>query len=119
MIAYSFPVAAGIPIFAEDGYERMEYPSSKVPAGTDFGIRIFDDSMEPTIPAGTIVFVRKTSELRSGSIGIFMVDDEAVCKRFTLNHNTITLTAENPVYPSIPIRDFQRFAITGKVLGYK
>ncbi len=120
VIVYNFPAAAGVPLYAEDdSYERLEFPASQVPAGADFGIRISGDSMQPTISAGSIVFVRKVAELRSGDIGIFMLDDEAVCKRFTLDHNRITLTADNPLYPPIPIRDFQRFAITGKVLGYK
>jgi SOS-response transcriptional repressor LexA len=90
-----------------------------VPRGADFGIRISGDSMEPTIPAGTIVFVRKVSDLRSGDIGIFMVDDEAVCKRFSMDKRGIVLRPDNPAFPEIVIRDYQRFAITGKVLGYK
>lgn len=95
------------------------FPAAKVPAGADFGIRISGDSMEPTIPAGTIVFVRKTSELRSGDIGIFMVDDEAVCKRFSMDKRGILLLPDNDAYHPIRINGHQRFSITGKVLGYK
>lgn len=120
MIIYNFPAAAGIPLYVEDdSYERLEFPAEKVPQGADFGIRISGDSMEPTIPAGSIVFVRKTSELRPGEIGIFMLDDEAVCKRFSMNKRGVVLLSDNPAYPEIAIKDYQRFAITGKVLGYK
>jgi repressor LexA len=120
MIVYNFPAAAGIPLYAEDdSYERLEFPASTVPAGADFGIRVSGDSMEPTIPAGAIVFVRKTGELRPGDIGIFMIDDEAVCKRFSMDQRGFVLLPDNPAYPEILIKDFQRFAITGKVLGYK
>jgi len=109
-----------VPLYAEDdSYERVEFSASQVPRGADFGIRISGDSMEPTIPAGTIVFVRKVSDLRSGDIGIFMVDDEAVCKRFSMDKRGIVLRPDNPAFPEIVIRDYQRFAITGKVLGYK
>lgn len=120
MVVYNFPASAGIPLYAEDdSYERLDFPASKVPNGADFGIRITGDSMEPTIPAGSIVFVRKTGELRSGDIGIFMLDDEAVCKRFSMDQRGFVLLSDNPDYQEIVIKDFQRFAITGKVLGYK
>jgi SOS-response transcriptional repressor LexA len=120
LIVYNFPAAAGVPLYAEDdSYERMEFPADQVPKGTDFGVRISGDSMEPTIKAGSIVFVRKTSELRNGEIGIFMLDADAACKRFNQNERGVTLTTDNPSYRPIPVKDYQRFTITGKVLGYK
>ena len=82
MLVYTFPAAAGIPLSAEDDYERVEFPCDTVPAGADFGVRIRGDSMQPTIPDDTIVFVRKQPELQNGQIGIFMIDDGALCKRF-------------------------------------
>jgi SOS-response transcriptional repressor LexA len=120
IIVYNFPAAAGIHLYAEDdSYERITFPASQVPRGADFGIRISGDSMAPTIPAGTIVFVHKTGELRGGEIGIFMVDDEAACKRFSMDQRGFVLLSDNPDYPEIIIKDYQRFAIIGKVLGYK
>lgn len=120
MVVYNFPASAGTPLYAEDdSYERLDFQASKVPKGADFGIRISGDSMEPTIPAGSIVFVRKTWELRGGEIGIFMLDDEAVCKRFSVDKRGVVLLSDNPAYPAIAIKDYQRFAITGRVLGYK
>lgn len=120
MIVYNFPAAAGVPMWAEDdSYERHTFTTSQVPIGADFGIRISGDSMEPTIPAGTIVFVRKVPELRNGDIGIFMLDDEAVCKRFTMDQRGIVLQSDNEAYEPLVINGYQRFTVTGKVLGYK
>lgn len=120
MIVYNFPAAAGIPLYVEDdSYERLEFPSEKVPKGADFGIRISGDSMEPTIQAGSIVFVRKTAELRPGEIGIFMLDDEAVCKRFSADKNGFVLVSDNEAYEDVSVKGHQRFAVIGKVLGYK
>lgn len=120
MIVYNFPAAAGVPMWAEDdSYERITFPASKVPVGADFGIRISGDSMEPTIPAGSIVFVRKVADLRSGEIGIFMVEDEAVCKRFTMDKRGVVLLSDNESYEPLIIKGHQRFTVTGKVLGYK
>ena len=120
MVVYNFPAAAGIPLYVEDdSYERIEFSSSKVPKGADFGIRVSGDSMEPTIEAGAIVFVRKTAELRPGEIGIFMLDDEAVCKRFSADNNGFLLVSDNEAYEDVAVKGHQRFAIIGKVLGYK
>lgn len=120
MVVYNFPAAAGIPLYVEDdSYERIEFPASKVPQGADFGIRISGDSMEPTIQAGSIVFVRKTAELRPGEIGIFMLDDEAVCKRYSADKRGFFLVSDNEVYEDVSVKGHQRFAIIGKVLGYK
>ena len=120
MVVYNFPAAAGIPLYVEDdSYERIEFPASKVPRGADFGIRISGDSMEPTIQAGSVVFVRKTAELRPGEIGIFMLDDEAVCKRFSADKNGFVLVSDNEAHDDVSVKGHQRFAIIGKVLGYK
>lgn len=99
VIFYTLPAAAGVPMWADDdSYERIEFPASPIPLGADFAIRISGNSMEPTIPSGSIVFVRKTSELRPGEIGILLKSD-------------------NPTYDALIIQGHQRFTITGKVLG--
>jgi repressor LexA len=119
ILVYTFPAAAGIPILAENDYERVEFPKDAVPAGADFGIRIKGDSMEPTINDESIVFVRKQPELLNGQIGVFMIDDEAVCKRFYRKGNSVTLKSDNAAYQDIEIKEYQRFYIAGKVLGYR
>ena len=119
MLVYTFPAAAGIPLSAEDDYERIEFPANEVPAGADFGVRIRGDSMQPTIQDGTIVFVRKQPELQYGQIGIFMIDDGALCKRFYRRGDQIILQSDNPKYKDIEVGDYQRLFIVGKVLGYR
>jgi SOS-response transcriptional repressor LexA len=119
ILVYRFPAAAGIPLMAEDDYERLEFPESAVPSGADFGIRIRGDSMQPTIDDETIVFVRRQPDLQSGQIGIFMIDDEAVCKRLHKKGNTVSLKSDNPAYKDIVIQPYQRFYVVGKVLGYR
>lgn len=118
-IVYTYPSAAGIPLFAEDDFEHIEFPVDQVPNGADFGIRIQGDSMEPTIKDGTIVWVRKATELFDGQIGIFMVDDSAVCKRFYKEGEGIRLESDNDAYDPIVIHDYERFGIVGRVLEYR
>jgi repressor LexA len=120
VIVYDFPAAAGIPLFVEDdSYERIGFPADQVPKGTDFGIRILGDSMEPTIKDRDIVFVRKTIELYNDKIGIFMLDSDAVCKRYTKDKQGIVLYSDNTNYPDVIVKDYQCFSIIGKVLNYK
>ena len=119
MIVYTDPSAAGIPLYAENDYERIEFPASEVPRGADFGVRISGDSMEPTIHDGTIVWVHKVPELQEGQIGIFMVDDGAVCKRFYNTSSGIELRSDNSKYDPIKVSEFERLGIVGRVLGYK
>ena len=118
MLVYEFPAAAGIPLLAEDDYDRLEFPESAVPSGADFGIRIKGNSMHPTIEDGAIVFVRKQPDLQNGQIGIFMIDGEAVCKRYFRKGNLVTLRSDNPEYTDIIIKPFQEFYVAGHVLGY-
>lgn len=118
-IVYTFPAAAGIPLYADDDYERMDFPADQVPNGADFGIRIQGDSMEPTIADGTIVWVRKTPEMRNGQIGIFMIDDSAVCKRYYMDKGKVRLESDNDAYEPIIMHDFEQFGIVGRVLEYR
>ena len=119
MIVYTNPSAAGIPLYAENDYEHIEFPASEVPRGADFGVRISGDSMEPTIHDGTIVWVHKVPELQEGQIGIFMIDDGAVCKRFYNTGSGIELRSDNSKYDPIKVSEFERLGIVGRVLGYK
>lgn len=117
---FDYPAAAGVPLYATDDYENIDFPESKVPKGADFGIRIQGDSMQPTIKDGVIVFVRKQSDLQNGQIGIFMIGEEACCKRFYKEKSGCRLESDNPKYEPIRIdKDAEGFYIAGLVLGYR
>lgn len=116
-IIYVNPAAAGVPLYAEDDFERIELPAHLVPHGADFGIRISGDSMEPEIPNGSIVWVRKTQEIENGQVGVFMIDSSAVCKRFYQEGDTIQLRSDNPAYGPVEISEFSRIGTVGIVIG--
>lgn len=116
MLVYSFPAAAGIPLYVEDDFEHVDVPADEVPRGTDFGIRIRGDSMMPTIEDGSIAWVHKQQDLQNGQIGIFMLHDESVCKRFYRDENTLRLESDNKAYQPIILSDFETFGIVGRVI---
>lgn len=116
---FTFPSAAGLPVWVEDDFERLDFPASKVPPGTDFAIRIAGDSMEPAIADGAYVFVHAQPTLQNGQIGIFMLHvDEAVCKRFHCDGRTVRLVSDNPRYEPIVIHEeTDGFRVVGRVLS--
>lgn len=117
MIVYVNPAAAGVPLYAEDDFERIEFPEKDVPNGADFGVRISGDSMSPTIKDRSIVWVRRTPEVCNGQVGVFMVNSTAVCKRYSKSEDKIVLLSDNPKYPCLEINEGDRFGVVGKVIG--
>ena len=115
-----FDCAAGIPVWVGDGdMEDREYPPGVVPRGTSFAIHIAGDSMSPTIPDGAYVFIRQQPDLRNNEIGVFMLYDEATCKRFYKDKSGVKLISDNPKYDTIVIeKDMEGFGLVGKVLGH-
>ena len=116
---FTFPSAAGLPVWVEEGFDHQSFPASSVPPGTDFAIRIAGNSMEPTITDGSYVFVHAQPELQSGQIGVFMLHgDETVCKRFHHGRDAIRLVSDNPSYAPILIeQEAEGFRVVGRVIG--
>ena len=111
--------AAGIPVWVNDESEEKDFPAGVVPKGTSFAIQIAGDSMEPTIPDGCYVFVKRQPQLLPGEVGVFMLHDEAVCKRFYTDKKGILLKSDNSAYDPILIpKDLEDFGLVGKVLDF-
>ena len=77
---YYTPAAAGYasPALGDD-YEEYEVPAD---SEADFAARISGDSMEPVIPDGSTVLVKRGAILRDGEVGLFFVDGDMKCKQF-------------------------------------
>lgn len=64
---------------APEGKVQTEYLDA------DYAVRISCKSMEPTITDGSIVFVKHVNELNEGDVGIFLVDENVMCKCYCLD----------------------------------
>jgi len=118
MLVYDNPAAAGTPLYAESEFKRMFFPESEIPSGADFGIKISGRSMEPTVADGSIVWVHKTVDLDDDTVGVFMLNDSAVCKRYFKNHDgTFRLESDNPEFDPVPVTEFDHVFPVGKVIG--
>lgn len=113
------PAAAGLPLYAESEYERIDVPEDEVPMGAEFGVRISGDSMEPTVHNGQIAWIRCCSEIQDNRIGIFMLaDGTAVCKRADVSPDgrVHQLLSDNPAYAPITGSALNGLRIVGEVL---
>lgn len=79
-------------------------------AGADFVIGISGDSMSPTFKDGDQVYVKRTTDLSYGDIGLFLVDGEMYVKELAPEG----LRSHNPVWPVIRS---DNVIVIGKVLG--
>ena len=114
---YEAPAAAGtgIEILTE---ETQEAPVQEdTPAGDGiFAIRIAGDSMEPLIGNGDLVYVEKCEELRNGEIGIFVLNGESLCKKYSVKEDGTYLVSLNPNYKPIHVLESDRLFLVGRVI---
>lgn len=114
-------IACGLPICAEENFEGYRYETSDIlPKGEIYYLEAKGNSMEPTIPNGSFVLIRKQDDVENGEIAAVQVngDTEATLKRVKKQGDVIILMPDNPVYeplvitPSVPAR------IIGKAIRF-
>jgi len=79
-------------------------------------INTFGDSMTPTIPSDSVVFVQKDVDILDGTICAVMLDGELYVKRIQ-KRPTFKLISDNKAYDDIYIKEGDNFIVLGKVLG--
>jgi phage repressor protein C with HTH and peptisase S24 domain len=79
-------------------------------------INTFGDSMAPTIPSESVVFVQEGVDIFDGTICAVMLDKELYIKRLQ-KKPTLKLISDNKAYDDIYIKEGDDFIILGKVLG--
>ena len=116
---YTSPAAAGAPLWAESDYEIILRDPDTVPTGADYAVGISGDSMQPDIPDGATVWVRRTEQVRSGDTVIAWLDGEGtVCKRALCAAGRITrLVSANPRYADISGAQLEGMRVYGVAVG--
>ena len=113
---YSLAVSAGTGQFLDgEDYEMVEV-GQEVPEGSNFGVRVAGDSMEPRFHNGQIIWVRQQRSLMTGEIGIFLYDGNAYLKQLVAREGRVALHSLNPHYEDIFISDALPLRVLGKVL---
>ncbi len=111
-------IAAGRPIDALPGHDRIRVPPEMRPRGDGYALSVRGDSMRDAgILDGDVVIIESRSQARAGEIVVALVDGEsATLKRLRPRDGWIDLESENPEHPT------QRYAadrvqIQGVVCG--
>ena len=119
---YDEPAAAGLGNYVDSAspHHLEQYPTEMIPSKTDFGVLISGNSMEPKIPNGSTVFVQAAPALDSGEIGIFVLDGQAYCKKFIIDHDAhrTVLRSINPDFADMEIQPWAEFRTLGRVLDW-
>ena len=104
--------------FYSSGPSNVDHEIETSYVNADYAVRISGKSMEPTIEDQSIVFVQDVEELFDGDIGIFVVDNDVMCKRYRESNEGKWLEPDNksPEYKSISISNHIECRIQGKVL---
>lgn len=116
-------IACGEPITADQNIEN--YTSqifTTKPAGTLFALKCKGQSMEPTIPDGSVVIVREQPEVEDGEIAAVQLHsdnndfDVATLKRVKHTDNGVVLEPDNKSFSPIILDKNSHARIIGKAI---
>jgi repressor LexA len=115
-------VAAGQPLLASRNYDdSVKVDRFFIGQNREvFALRVKGESMiEDGIFDGDYVFVRKQLQANAGETVVVMIDDEATCKRYYPEGDTIRFQPANAAMEPILVRkrDFKSVNIIGVVIG--
>lgn len=112
---YEIPVSAGYGNTLND--ENLPYKEiTTTNRRVDFALLVSGDSMEPEIPNGSIILIKKQDKIYSGQIGVFLYDGEIRCKKYKKNKNKISLISLNKEYQPLVISSNRQFKVMGEVV---
>lgn len=111
---FDFAVCAGNGDFIDESIGHQDFQTENGEA--DYALIISGESMEPTIPNGSIVLVKKVLELENKDIAIVSTGSETMCKRYIKKGKGVFLKPDNPAYREFNKKDCLEFLIRGKVI---
>ena len=112
---YSLPVSAGNGMFPDEVYVIDHIVTHRF--DVDFAVKVEGDSMEPIVPDGAIILVRKTQGAKDGDMILCTYDDHVFVKWFHKDGGEIYLVSENQQYAPIRVDPKEGFIIHGVVMG--
>lgn len=85
-------------------------------SNSSISLKINDDSMQPTIPVKSYIFIEFNTLLQDNDIGLFFINNNFVVRRFFSVSGEITLKADNSNFDDIKVSFDDNFYIIGKVI---
>lgn len=96
-----YSCSAGDGVYIESD-TPIAYAKGRFPNGTDYLVKIIGNSMEPLIPDGSYIPIKRT-ELSNNKICIVSYNGNVMCKKYIQEGNKIILQAINPKYGDFEI----------------
>ncbi|WP_349517293.1 XRE family transcriptional regulator [Leuconostoc mesenteroides] len=108
-------VSAGTGEYLLDGKPELVEYDGDVPVH-DFAVVVNGDSMLPLFDDKQIIFVKKTTEVRSGQIVIADYDQQAFVKKYVSDESGSRFVSLNKKYDDMPIDESHETSIFGVVV---
>lgn len=82
----------------------------------DIALQVNGDSMEPMFENKQIIFVEKTTQIKSGQIAVVVIDGEAYLKKVFINDDHIRLVSLNKKYKDMFFYQNHDVRLIGRVI---
>lgn len=109
-------ISAGYGASDVDFIEMIPVFGLKKNGTTYFAVKVKGDSMEPKIPNGSTIIIKKDIQIESGEIGAFNLNDENFVKQKKLVKDRLILHSFNLAYDDKVVNEYDDFKEYGKVV---
>ena len=109
-------ISAGYGASNVDFIEMIPVFGLKKNGTTYFAVKVKGDSMEPKIPNGSTIIIKKDIAIEVGEIGAFNLNDENFVKQKKLIKDKLILHSFNLAYEDKVVNEFDDFKEYGKVV---
>ena len=116
MIPLYESISAGYGASNSEFIEMIPVFGLKKNGTTYFAVKVEGDSMEPKIPNGSTIIIKKDIQIESGEIGAFNLNDENFVKQKKLVKDRLILHSFNLAYDDKVVNEFDDFIEYGKVV---
>lgn len=113
---FDMPACAGNGFYTDESVSHVNYSTTNPLAS--YAVKIVGQSMEPTIPDGSIVLVDSTADYEDNDIVIANYNGETICKRYKKLKRGVNLVSDNKSGNFIKInnKEMQDCTLQGKVI---
>ena len=116
MIPLYESISAGYGASNSEFIEMIPVFGLKKNGTTYFAVKVEGDSMEPKIPNGSTIIIKKDIQIENGEIGAFNLNDENFVKQKKLVKDRLILHSFNLAYDDKLVGEFDDYKEYGKVV---
>lgn len=116
MIPLYESISAGYGASNSEFIEMIPVFGLKKNGTTYFAVKVEGDSMEPKIPNGSTIIIKKDIQIENGEIGAFNLNDENFVKQKKVVKDRLILHSFNLAYDDKLVNEYDDFIEYGKVV---